>query len=145
MAYRLRMSNALPQSDDASAQPKTKRKRTSAERQRRDTNSRPCRWAGVTAKSREGRLIKEVRAELLGHVGGAPSATQRALVERCVMLSVHLARMDTKALAAGAMSDHASREYLAWSNTLTRTLRQLGLKGEAAKPSIDDLLANRAA
>jgi hypothetical protein len=56
------------------------------------------------------------------------------MIERAVMLSVYLARMDTAALKGAAMSDHASRRYLAWSNTLTRTLRQLGLKGVAERP-----------
>jgi hypothetical protein len=42
--------------------------------------------------------------------------------------------MDVKAAEAGGMSDHASREYLAWSNTLTRTLVRLGLQGAAQRP-----------
>lgn len=85
--------------------------------------------ANVTTRTIEGRLIRDVRADLMKHVGGKPSATQRALIERAVMLTVQLSRMDAKALRDGAMSDCASREYLAWSNTLTRTLKALGLKG----------------
>jgi len=90
--------------------------------------------AGVTTRTAEGRLIRDVRADLIKHVGGAPSAPARALIERAVMLTVQLARMDAKALRDGAMSEHASREYLAWSNTLTRTMKALGLKAAPAKP-----------
>jgi hypothetical protein len=117
------------------------RKRTAAQRQRKDTYSRPCRVAGVTTRSAEGRLIRDVRADLINHVGGAPSATQRVMIERAVMLTVQLGRMDAKALADGAMSEHASREYLAWSNTLTRTMKALGIKGAADRaPSIKDFI-----
>ena len=102
--------------------------------------------ANVTTRTIEGRLIRDVRADLLRHVGDAPSATQRALVERAVMLSVQLARMDAKALRDGAMSDHASREYLAWSNTLTRTMKALGLKGAPPKPkTLAEIRGQRAA
>ena len=41
---------------------------------------------------------------------------------------------------------HDSRTYLAWSNSLTRTLRELGLKGAADKPpALQDYLAARSA
>jgi hypothetical protein len=122
----------------------TPRKRTSAERQRKDTYSRPCRWAGVTAQTPEGKLIRDVRADLVKHVGGSPSATQRALIERAVMLTVQLARMDAKALEDGVMSGHATREYLAWSNTLTRTLKTLGMKGPPPKvPTLAEIRGDK--
>jgi hypothetical protein len=109
------------------------RKRTTAERQRKDTYSRPVRAARITTRTIEGRLIRDVRADLIKHVGGKPSATQRVLIERAVMLTVQLGRMDAKALSEGAMSGHATAEYLAWSNTLTRTMKALGLKAAPEK------------
>jgi hypothetical protein len=61
------------------------------------------------------------------------------------MLTVQLARMDAKALEDGVMSGHATREYLAWSNTLTRTLKTLGMKGAPPKPpTLEDIRAGRA-
>ncbi len=42
------------------------------------------------------------------------------------MLTVHVAELDRKALVDGAFSEHAARQYLAWSNTLARTLARLG-------------------
>lgn len=76
--------------------------------------------------------MRRLRADLVRHVGGRPSATQRALIERAVNLTLQVARMDAKALRDGGLSDHATREYLAWSNTLTRTMVALGL--DAAQP-----------
>lgn len=124
----------MMQTEEQGVQKPTLRKRTTAERQRKDRYSVPVRWAGITARSPEGRLIKGARADLIAQVGGQPSPAQRIVIERAVMLTVQLARMDAKALAGGAMSDHATREYLAWSNTLTRLLARLGLKGQPPKP-----------
>jgi hypothetical protein len=123
----------MTQSAASGTQVAAPRKRTTADRQRRDAYSRPVRMAGVTTRTTMGRLIRDVRADLLKHVGDAPSATQRSLIERAVMLTVQLARMDAQALRNGAMSAHASREYLAWSNTLTRTMKALGLKSAPPK------------
>lgn len=114
-------------------QPTEDRKRTAAERQRKDRYSAPVRWAGVTARSREGRMIKGTRSDLIAQVGGEPSPAQRIMIERATMLTVQLARMDAKSLADSAMSEHATREYLAWSNTLTRLLGRLGLKNTPPK------------
>jgi hypothetical protein len=102
--------------------------------------------AGVTTRTAEGRLIRDVRRDLIKHVGGEPSATQRVMIERAVMLTVQLGRMDAKALADGAMSEHASREYLAWSNTLTRTMKALGTKGPDQEEELDPIeyMAQRA-
>lgn len=80
-------------------------------------------------RTREARLMRETREALIAHVGGNPSAAQRGLIERGVWLTLAVSRLDAQMLAKGGLSDHASREYLAWSNTLTRTLRTLGLKG----------------
>src|SRR6516164_3056089 len=40
---------------------------------------------------------------------------------------------DISILDANAMSDHDHRHYLAWSNSLTRTLEKLGMKGAAER------------
>jgi len=71
--------------------------------------------------------MRRVRADLIAHVGGKPSATQRMLVERAVTLSLYVSKLDSKLLKNGSMTEHDSRTYLAWSNSLTRTLRELGL------------------
>jgi hypothetical protein len=129
-----------PEAGTSPAQNAAKRVRTSKDRERRDRYSIASRWAGLTTDAREGKFLAGVRADLMRHVGGSPSITQRVLIERAAMLTLQLARMDAKALKAGAMSEHASREYLAWSNTLTRTLAALGMRGEPPPtPSLADI------
>jgi hypothetical protein len=96
--------------------------------------SRSSVLAKVDGRTKEARLMRQLRAELVAHVGRKPSATQRALVERAVWLSLHVAQLDAKAAEGGAMTEHDHRTYLAWSNSLSRTLKLLGWKAAAPKP-----------
>lgn len=106
--------------------------------------SRPASLARLDGRSREARLLAQVRRDLTAHCGGSPSATQGRLIERCAWLSLHVAQLDAKAAAGGALTEHDARTYLAWSNALGRALRDLGLKG-APPParSLADYLTSR--
>jgi len=45
-----------------------------------------------------------------------------------------------------SLTEHDGRQYLAWTNTLTRLIRQLGLAGAPARvPTLPEYLATRAA
>lgn len=100
----------------------------------------------IDGRTRAARLLRRTRAELVQHLGGAPSAVQSMAIERCAMLSLHVAQMDQKALAAGGMSDHARREYLAADASLRRTLQFLGIDGKAQRqPTITELMQRPAA
>ena len=90
--------------------------------------------------------MRETRAELTAHVGGNPSATQRALIERAVQLTLRIGAMDRKFGQSGEMTEHDSRTYLAWSACLSRAMRDLGLKPAAsAPPSLREHIAARSA
>ena len=89
--------------------------------------------------------MRETRAVLIAHVGGKPSAVQSALIEQACQLTLRIATMDRKFAETGEQTDHDSRTYLAWSNSLTRTLRQLGMQGATERPpSLADYLSGRA-
>ncbi len=79
--------------------------------------------------------MARVRAELAQHLGGSPSATQRILIDRAAALSLRIHLMDRESARSGEMSERNGRQYLAWSNSLTRVLRQIGL---AAAPAPKD-------
>lgn len=92
--------------------------------------------------------MKRIRAELVGHLGGEErvSAVQRQLIARVAILTLYTSKFDERALARGGLSERDSHQYLAYSNSLTRALAQLGLKGVAAKPaSLGEYLAAKAA
>jgi hypothetical protein len=84
-------------------------------------------------RTKEARLMRGTRAALTAHVGGKPSAVQRTLIERACQLQIRIAMMDRDFAAGCVQTEHDSRTYLAWSNSLTRTLRALGVN-EAPAP-----------
>lgn len=107
--------------------------------------SSPASLAKLDGRTREAALLRRVREELVGHVGGNPSATERALIERATWLSLRLAQLDAKMAAdPQSFSQHDSNVYISWSNALTRTVARLGLKEkEAAPPTLGDYLARK--
>jgi hypothetical protein len=108
------------------------------------TDRRPLRLASPYAKTstllrldgrrREVRLLRETRAALMAHVGERPTATQKALVEICASLQLYVSLFDAKALREGGLGERDSRQYLAYSNSLTRALARLGLNKAAQEP-----------
>ena len=106
--------------------------------------SRPDALRKMDGRTWEAKLLKHVRAELVAHVGGTPSATQKALIDRAAWLSLHVAQIDQRTADGRQMTEHDSRTYLAWSNSLARTLKALGLKGVAQQgPDLKTYLAAR--
>jgi hypothetical protein len=92
--------------------------------------------------SSERRAAARLRADLIAHCAGRPSATQMAMIEQATELKLRLAVMDHAFIRTSRRSAHASRDYLAWSNSMVRLLRQLGLKGVSEtdrKPSMEEL------
>jgi len=108
--------------------------------------SRSASLAKIDGRTREAALMRRVRAEFTAHVGGNPSAVQRALIERAVQLTLRISAMDRKFAETGAQTELDSRTYLAWSGSLSRVLRDLGMNGPPARgPSLSDYIADTAA
>jgi len=89
--------------------------------------------------------MSETRAALVAHVGGNPSATQKAIIERAVQLTLRVATMDRKFAETGEQTEHDSRTYLAWNGSLSRVLRDLGMKAAVNRstPGLQEYLAAR--
>ncbi len=88
--------------------------------------------------------MRDTRRELTVHCGGAPSATQRQMIEQAVQLTLRLALMDAHFSDTGELTATDSKAYLGWSNALVRLLARLGLKSAAAQPrSLQQHLAAR--
>ena len=86
--------------------------------------------------------MRRMREDLTAHVGGSPSATQKALIERCATLSLHIELMDERRLKIGGqMTDHDSRQYLAWSNSLERDATTYDYGTKATGSSTDKTFA----
>jgi hypothetical protein len=121
-------------------------RRYTAEMPRIGPHSRPDKLQIVDGRRAEAQLMHRVRAELIQHLGGKPSATQRILIDRAAALSLRLHLMDREAARSGEMSERNGRQYLAWSNSLTRIMSQIGLEGTAEREqSLTEYLAGNAA
>src|SRR5215469_13246052 len=83
--------------------------------------SRPHSLAKVDGRTRLAKLMRKTRAALTAHVGGDPSTTQRALIERVVWLTVKCCQNEAKILA-GKDTEYDGKSYLAWSNALRRAV-----------------------
>lgn len=75
-----------------------------------------------------GRGLEGFHAELLRPSGAKPSPVQNALVSLAVQLKEWLAVMDARFVAGSNLGARNSLVHLVWSNSLVRTLRELGLK-----------------
>ena len=89
-------------------------------------------------RTREGRCLQQARLGLIAHLGGEKNLTnpQRALIERCAMLQLRCAVLDRKILD-GTFSEFDAKTYLAFSNSLRRSLEALGLGPAAAAQPMD--------
>jgi hypothetical protein len=93
-------------------------------------------------RSKEGKLLRATRKALFDHLGGEDriTAPQRALIERCAMLQLRISMLDDR-LVNGGFTEFDAKEYLAWSNSLTRTMVALGLEpgGAGRRPTANPL------
>jgi hypothetical protein len=95
----------------------------------------------VDRRTSIGKAVGNLRVQLTEHIGGHPSVTQRHLIEICCQLQLRLLTMDYAFAEEGEITLLDSRVYLAWTNTLVRTLRALGLARPAKTgPSIDEIV-----
>jgi hypothetical protein len=86
-------------------------------------------------RSKEGRLWSQVYRRLRDELGGKLTPRQELLVLRASNLHLRLAVFDRK-FEEGTFSEYDSKVYLAFNNSLVRTLAVLGLETGAlpAKP-----------
>jgi hypothetical protein len=89
-----------------------------------------------SGKTREGAFLRGVRAELIKHVGGHPSATQAALIEAAAQLRLRITLMDRKFSETQTQTEHDTRTYLAWVGSLGRLMTRLdGLQPARPAPA----------
>jgi hypothetical protein len=99
----------------------------------------------LDGRSREGRFLRHCEAELAKHVGGKPSIAQRLLISRLARVALRLELFDEK-IAAGTLTDHDARVYGALHNSFRLLLREIGMRGAAARAtSLAEYLAAKAA
>jgi hypothetical protein len=99
-------------------------------------HSRLLRRGSCDGRSREGRFLAAVRAELREMVGGDPTPAERTVIERACWVRLHLALIDERVAGGAVLSAHDQRSYTAYTSTLVTLLRQLRLL-QTDKPAIE--------
>jgi hypothetical protein len=107
-------------------------------------HSKRSRLAVMDKRTQEASAFHKIRQELLDHCGPNPSVTQKALCERAAILTLYVKQFDAKAMLNGGLAMRETKEYLAYSNSLTRTLAALNTvpKPRRAKSAADQLNAH---
>jgi hypothetical protein len=109
--------------------------------------SRALRRGAIDNRSREGRFLAAARHRLIQHLGGNPSTTQVVLIDRIAWLMLHTFMLDQRIASGESWGENDRKCYLAFSNSLVRSLRELGLEaGAGPEPTLAEVLkAERAA
>ena len=97
--------------------------------------------ASLDGRSTMGRFVRDLEKQLIEHVGGNPSITQRLLIERMIKVRIQLDLLDEK-LASGEWTAHDSRTYGGLLNAYRLTAREIGMD---AKPKPAKTLAEHLA
>jgi hypothetical protein len=107
-------------------------RRAKHDRRRHAQDRRHLRYSRLKrdGRTREARLVKRLRNDLIAQCGGTVSASQRLLIDRIASLSLRINLLDSD------VSEHTGREYLDLTVTLAQLLAQLGVQPAAAPSSI---------
>jgi hypothetical protein len=103
--------------------------------------SRALRKGAIDQRSREGRFLATARHHMAEHIGGNPTIAQRVLIDRIAWLMLHCHLLDQRIVSGTAWGEHDRKCYLAFSNSLIRSLREIGLEASAGRePTLAEVL-----
>lgn len=93
-------------------------------------------------RTHAGRVVRDLTAALVQHLGGNPTIAQKLLIERIVKMKLQLDGLGDK-LETGEWTAHDTRTYVGLSNAYNRALRELDRMkpGKATAPSLDEVIA----
>lgn len=98
----------------------------------------------VDGRSTIGRFCRDLEAQLVRHCGGAPSVTQRLLIDRLIRTTAQLDALDQKLMNGANWTDHDSRTHGGLINRQRLLLREIGLAPTPVKaPSLSEHLARK--
>jgi hypothetical protein len=78
-------------------------------------------------RSKEGKFIRRVEAELVAQVGGSPTFAQNLLIRRTARAALQLELLDEK-LSSGNWTAHDARMQGGLNNAVRLALKELGLR-----------------
>ena len=79
-------------------------------------------------RTRAGRVMRTVEADLVAHIGGDPSAAERLLIQAVAVKATRLSLMAEQLLAGEGSAEGSDGNALAWFNSMRLDLQALGLQ-----------------
>jgi hypothetical protein len=103
--------------------------------------------ASIDGRSRAGKMLRRVEAELLAQLGAEPTFAQKLLVRRIARGMLSLEEFDTKLSAGNSWTAVDAATMGGLQNSVRLNLRELGIKAApvAKKPTLAAYLAEKAA
>ena len=103
----------------------------------------------IDGRSATGRFIRDLERQLLDHVGGSPTVTQRLLIDRLIRCTIQLDQLDEK-LLAGGWTDLDTRTHGGLINRQRLLAREIGIEAQqpaasAAAPTATDTMGEQTA
>ena len=96
----------------------------------------------IDGRSILGRFVRDLESQLVEHIGGRPSVTQRMVIERLIKTRVQLDLLDER-LLTGNWTAHDQRSHGALLNSLRLCCRESGLTAtKAPVPGLADLISD---
>ena len=92
------------------------------------------RLLNVDGRTRLGKLMRDIRAALVEHVGGAPNPAQQLIIHQATIKTTRLVLLESRVLSDQSMEEGDKHQWLAWSNSLRRDLETLGIAGKRSGP-----------
>ena len=95
-------------------------------------------YPSFNGRTREGALLKGIRADLLRHVGGNPDPAQRQIIEAIAHARIRLALMDQQLAETGKLADQTV--YLGLLTNVGRLMARLDAAPPPPPPSLADII-----
>ena len=107
--------------------------------------SRDRSLTSLDRRTRAGRVLRTVEADLIEHVGGHPTAAELLIIKSASIKACRLALLTERLLTSGELATSAEDHALAWLNSMRLDLSALGLQRRLrdVSPSLSDILARQ--
>jgi hypothetical protein len=91
-------------------------------------------------RTRSAAYLRRVRAELVEHVGGAPDAVQKLLIDRLAVIALRLKLYDEAFAEGKRVTEFDNRTYGALHSQYRLMLAQLGPAAAARAPTLAEII-----
>jgi hypothetical protein len=99
------------------------------------------RKGAIDQRSWQGRYLATARHHMMEHIGGKPTIAQHVLIDRIAWLMLHCHLLDQRIVSGAAWGENDRKCYLAFPNSLVRSLREIGVEASAGRePNLAEVL-----